>query len=165
MVANIPRTYSVFLLCEWYFYVLILIQTNLTLSHFTRNYFHSLCFCWSYLSFCAVTSFQCTANICSRTRAQDSFRLCDLCSRNFLANTNNFVFVAILLSCLFSELHDSGFECRTIFPGYGLCSYNPSSEINNFGLCTVLVSYLSFLATETTFTSTRTKENFWNFDS
>jgi hypothetical protein len=43
-------------------------------------------------------------NTFTETRTQDSYRVCDLSSCNLLAETNNFVLCAVLVSCLVSEL-------------------------------------------------------------
>jgi hypothetical protein len=43
-------------------------------------------------------------NIFTKTRTQGSFRVCDLTSCNLLADRNNSVLCAVLLSCLVSEL-------------------------------------------------------------
>jgi hypothetical protein len=56
-------------------------------------------------------------NIFARTRTQNSFTVCGLSSCNLLAETNNFVLYAVLLSCLFSELQkpsSPGLEPRTV---------------------------------------------------
>jgi hypothetical protein len=45
-------------------------------------------------------------NIFTETRTQGSFRVRDLCSCNFLAETNNFGLGAVLLSYLVSELQE-----------------------------------------------------------
>jgi hypothetical protein len=59
-------------------------------------------------------------NIFTKTRTQDSFRVCDLSSCNLLAETNNSVLCAVLLSCLASEIQkpsSPGLEPRTVFIG------------------------------------------------
>jgi hypothetical protein len=63
-------------------------------------------------------------NIFTGTRTRDSFRVCNLCSCNLPAETNNFVLGSLLLSCLITELQkpsSPGLDPRTDFRVYGLC--------------------------------------------
>jgi hypothetical protein len=57
-------------------------------------------------------------NIFTETRTQDSLCVFDLSSCNLLAETNNFVLRAVLLSCLVSELQkppSPGLKPRAVF--------------------------------------------------
>jgi vesicle coat complex subunit len=73
--------------------------------------------------------------IFTETRNQDCFRVCDLSSCNLLAETNNFVLYAVLLSCLVSSYRNH--IHRDSNPGQFLLF-----ETNNFALSAVLLSCL-----------------------
>jgi hypothetical protein len=77
-------------------------------------------------------------NLSNDTRTQDCFRVCDPSSCNLLAETNNFVLCAALISCLISQLQKPSspeLEPRTIFQGCG-CSCNFLVETNDLALAT-----------------------------
>jgi hypothetical protein len=60
----------------------------------------------SILSLDIVRNYYPQPSIFTETRTQESFRVCDLCFCNLLAETNNFVLCAVLLSCFVSELQE-----------------------------------------------------------
>jgi hypothetical protein len=100
---------------------------------------------WSWRCSSIMLSFRATETTFTRNRTV--FRGCGLCSRNLLAETNNFGLDTVLLLCLVSELQkppSPGIELRTVFRGCGLYSCNLLSEINKFGLGAVLLSCLVY---------------------
>jgi hypothetical protein len=84
-------------------------------------------------------------NIFTETRAQNSFRVCNLSSCDLFAEINNFVIYAVLLSCLVSELQKTsspGIELRTALRGCDLCFCNILFKTNNFDPGAVILSCL-----------------------
>jgi hypothetical protein len=79
--------------------------------------------------------------IFTETRTQDSFRVCDLSSCNLLAETNNFVLCAVLLSCFSFRATETIIGTRSQeFLGLWPLFLNLLFETSNTGLGAVLLS-------------------------
>jgi hypothetical protein len=105
-------------------------------------------------------------NIFTRSRNQDRFWTCDLCSCNLVAGKNNFCLGAILLSCLVSKLQKHFHRDSNPEQIFVVVVFVPPRSNKQFWSWRCSSVVLCIRATETTLTGTRTQDNvseFWPF--
>jgi hypothetical protein len=117
---------------------------------------------WSFDTYRWISGKNYPKHIFTETLAQDSFRVFDLSSCNFLAETNKFCLNAVLLSCLVSSYRNH--LHRESNPGQLFRVVAFVSAISSSTQTTLLVHrfsvVLTFRATRTAFTGTRIQDTF-----